>query len=355
MTHPPGLFTPLLRGATSLYERELAKRNARYDAGKSIATFDRPVISVGNLSTGGTGKTPMVRWIVQTLRDHAHTPAIAMRGYGAKQGQRSDEHDEYHRAFPEVPVVAQPDRASGLVALFATDEGERVDCVVLDDGFQHRRIARQLDLVLIDASRNTLEDACIPLGRNREPVANLARADHVILTHAEARTPGELQVLSERIEDLTCRPPISIAAHAWEGYESAETKSLDTLDSTPTAIVCAIGNPDAFLTEAQRVLGGAIVGRVLLRDHDPYRARTIASIRARIQQSGARRVLTTNKDWSKLRRFGDDGSLGVPVVRPRLAHRFLSGEDRLRERVLEIAALAIDEPHDGATRNTLAP
>lgn len=332
------LVRPVLGFATRLYERELARRNERFDAGVGVTTLDRPVISVGNLSVGGTGKTPMVRRIVGWLRDADRRPAIAMRGYGSTAGTPSDEQDEYARALTDVPIVAQPNRTEGLIGLFSTDVGERVDIVVLDDGFQHRRLARQLDLVLIDASADTLDGACLPLGRNREPIENLARADAVILTHAERVDAASIESQSARLERITGKPPIAVCRHAWQGFD-ADDEALRTeagIASGRVLGVCAIGRPEAFFEQARSALGAGLVGEVALRDHDPYRPRTIARIRRAISEHGADAVLTTNKDWSKLRRLGKDGGLGVPVVRPRLMHAFVRGEEALRELVLAV-------------------
>lgn len=338
--HKPRLIMPALRWASRLYERELARRNARYDAGVGVVRFDRPVLSVGNISAGGTGKTPMVRWLIEQLQKE-HTPAIAMRGYGARKGERSDEHDEYHRAFPGVPVVARPDRTEGLIELFGTPKGEQIDCIVLDDGFQHRRIARQLDLVLLDATAGSLEDACLPLGLNREPPENLSRADAIVITHAERCDDAELEQLSQQIERYAGSPPIAVTDHAWQGYELDGSRA-DELPSQPTLVVCAIGNPQAFVQHAQRELGPSYVGRVILKDHDPYSARTLSKINAEAHRLGARQILTTNKDWSKLRRK-PAGQIALPVVRPRLVHRFRVGEESLRALVLRTVSQPVSD------------
>src|SRR5881394_190373 len=149
----PALRGPLGPVAAAVYGAAISLRNRRFDRGKGVVTFDRPVVSVGNLSVGGTGKTPMVLHLARVLTEAGHRPCVAMRGYGAADGQKADEAREYHRAIRNLPVVAQPDRTLGLIELFGTEHGSEVDCVILDDGFQHRQIARQYDIVLIDATR----------------------------------------------------------------------------------------------------------------------------------------------------------------------------------------------------------
>ncbi|MEO0512459.1 MAG: tetraacyldisaccharide 4'-kinase [Planctomycetota bacterium] len=319
-----------------LYLNELSRRNKRYDAGRGVVTLDRPVISVGNISLGGTGKTPMVRWVVERLLAGGHRPAIAMRGYGAKSGAPSDEQDEYQRAFPTVPVVAQPNRTEGLLTLFHSDAGADVDCVVLDDGFQHRRLARALDIVLLDLNADSLRDRCLPAGRLREPPANLARADAVVLTHAENTPESVVEETSTGVERLTGRPPVAVTRHEWQGFESSEP------DARPQRVhlACAIGNPGPFLEPASKQF--ELMGQTILRDHDPFGRKTVDALRADARRAGA--LLCTNKDWSKLRRH----AWPVPVLRPRLSHGFVRGEGELRERIAAAARAGrpLESPHD---------
>lgn len=133
----------MARLLTPLYLAELGRRNRRFDRGAGVTRFDVPVISVGNISVGGVGKTPMVMTIAGWLLESGRRPCIAMRGYKAGAGE-SDEAALYRERFGDVPVVAQPDRTAGLRALFAQERvgqasslpgpGARIDCIILDDG-----------------------------------------------------------------------------------------------------------------------------------------------------------------------------------------------------------------------------
>lgn len=320
-----------------VYGAGIARRNRAFDQGRGVVTLDRPVISVGNLSTGGTGKSPMVAWIVRTLRDAGHDPCIAMRGYRSRGGV-SDEAEEYRAVFDDLPIVAQPDRLRGLIELFATERGERIDRVVLDDGFQHRRIARSLDLVLIDATRDPFADALIPAGRLREPVESLRRATHAVITHAERTDGTALARLAERIAHAHGRPPIAVTEHAWSelrmtdaGGDRAEPVSW--LRGRRVVAVCAIGNPSPFLAGVEAA-GAHVADAVVLRDHDPYAPPTLARIMSRIAAASVDAVVTTGKDWTKLARR-DLSAWGVPVARPALELRFREGEQSLRAAVSE--------------------
>src|SRR5262245_29106801 len=152
---PPALL-PVSAMAAWVYGLAVAARNARYDRGGS-ARLGVPVISVGNLSVGGSGKSPMVRWVARRVAALGVAPVVALRGYRARPGESSDEEAEHRAELPGVAVVANPKRAAALRAFLA--EHPEVGCAVLDDGFQHRQLRRDLDLVLIDASADTLRDA----------------------------------------------------------------------------------------------------------------------------------------------------------------------------------------------------
>ena len=153
----PALLAPVTVPASLLYGLAVRARNARFDRGRTVVPVTVPVISVGNVTVGGTGKTPMVTWVTRRLLDAGMRPVIAMRGYGARPG-RGDEADEADEAdevmehrlrLGDVPVVADPDRVAALRSFLPEHAG--IDCVVLDDGFQHRRLGRDLDLVLMGA------------------------------------------------------------------------------------------------------------------------------------------------------------------------------------------------------------
>ena len=248
------LPSPLTALLARLYARIIASRNRAFDARRGVVEFDRPVLSIGNLSVGGTGKSPMVQRVVSLLQREGWHPAIAMRGYGAPRGDRasSDEASAHARALRHVPIVAQPDRAAGLIQLFATEAGQAVDCIVLDDGFQHRKIARQLDLVLLDATRDAFADRLLPAGWLREPVESLARASAVILTHAEGVPPREIDAMLARVASIAPGAVRAVCEHAWSsltirmGEESFE-ESPRWLQGRRVVVTCAIGNPGAFL------------------------------------------------------------------------------------------------------------
>ena len=327
------------------YARGVRARNARFDRGKGVVTFDRPVISVGNLSLGGTGKTPMVEHIVAFLRERGHDPAIAMRGYGSKRTGISDEAALYRERFDDLPLVAQPKRVEGLIGLFGTPRGESVDCVVLDDGFQHRRIARQLDLVLIDSSHDPFGCAVFPAGRLREPVENLARATHVAITHAELVSPQVVRALAERAAAAAGVAECAVAEHGWSGLRvvhrgAVGEEPVSYLAGRRVVAACAIGRPGGFVAALERAHAD-VYETVVLPDHDAFSPASIERICRLAHEGSARAIVLTGKDWTKLAQRPVEWP--CPVVVPVLEMGFRSGWEGLRGALLAAAAGEMDE------------
>lgn len=329
----PALMRPLGYLAQPVYRGVVSVRNRRYDRGLGSVSLPVPVISVGNITVGGTGKSPIVAWIARLLVAAGHRPVIGMRGYKASANRASDEQMEYARRISNVPVIADPDRKAAL-AQFLADHNER-DCVILDDGFQHRQINRDLDLVLIDATRPLFDDALLPRGWLREPVDNLARADAVILTHADLALGQLIERLETGIRDCHGRAPIATCRHAWEYLESAaERLELTWLAGRRVLAVCAIGSPQAFLSAIERH-GAVIADAIVRRDHANYDRTVLRRIAARAAAVDAEAVLTTTKDWMKIQQIvKEPPSFPVPVIHPALAVELLSGEKELRQMIL---------------------
>jgi tetraacyldisaccharide 4'-kinase len=337
MTARPPLPRWLAAPLAAVYARIIALRNRRYDARRGVIELDRPTVSVGNLSVGGTGKTPMVMHALGVLAREGLRPCVAMRGYRSAHGE-SDEAGEYARAFPEVPVVAQPNRLEGLLALFGAERGRGVDAIVLDDGYQHRRIARDLDIVLIDATRDPFADALLPAGWLREPVLSLARAGAVVITHAEAAGAAALNQIESRVREINPGCVVAVCEHRWSalrvldrGAERAEP--VQFLAERMAVAACAIGNPGPFFATLRTALGRDPAGTLTLRDHDPFAPRTVTRLIELARAVSASAIVVTEKDWSKLKRVPAD-SWPCPVVRPTLSLGFVKGGEDLDALIL---------------------
>ncbi len=310
------MFPPSL-----IYGAAVNRRNRRFDAGIGVHSLDVPVISVGNITMGGTGKTPMCGKVLEILRESGHQPALAMRGYRASKTGGSDEAAEYADAFKNLPLAVGADRVAALGKLATT---EKFDCVVLDDGFQHRRIARDLDLVLIDSTRSGLDGRLIPAGRLREPVESLSRADAVIVT----RSGSVDHSLAGRIETLSGKPPIAWFNHVWDGVDihvngDTEFKGIEYVKGRRLAVSLGVGNPRS-IRENIGAAGAQITFDAAARDHHRYTGEGVRKLRSRIEESGAEALFVTPKDWVSIRRC-PEGLGSLPVIVPRLRVESVSG------------------------------
>lgn len=322
----PAALAPITWPASLVYGAVVRRRNARFDRIGGWRA-PRPVMSVGNLTAGGTGKSPMVRWVVETLRAMGRSPAVAMRGH--RGGAMSDEVLEHRDAMPGLPIAVGADRVAAITALL--HDAPTIDAIVLDDGFQHRAVARDLDLVLVDATRHGLDGGLLPAGWLREPAANLRRATAVVVTRATRVDDA----LARRIESLHGRAPIAWTSHGWTGmrvYDGGADRAepVAWLHARRVAVWAGVGNPQPLHAQV-RQSGAVVVHMPTLRDHHAYARDGVRTLLELAAKAGAEAVLCTPKDWVKVRGLLPAGHL--PVARPELALTCLHGGEALREAV----------------------
>lgn len=332
-----GIVPSVLRGVAALaepfYTAAVARRNRRFDRGATpVFVLPRPVISVGNLSAGGTGKTPVVAHLARELLARGHAPAVLLRGYRALPGQRSDEQAELEQLLgPGVPVVANPDRhAGGLAAL---RDYPAITCFLLDDGFQHRRLHRDFDLVLVSATQGLCRHRVLPRGLLREPPASLARASAILLTRTDQVPPHDLDALQQDLTPfLTPGTPVYRSAHAPDAVVSPLEPEAPpaSLAGRPVFVVVGTADPTAFVRTALS-LGAKITGLLSYRDHHPYTPADLAHIHRAARAAGATALLTTGKDAVKLSPLlpqtpPPNGDL--PLLTLRIALRLPPDDDR---------------------------
>ncbi len=300
-----GLAAGLLRGtlaAASLpYRAAMRCRRAVYNAGllsSRAAGNSRavPVISVGNITTGGTGKTPMVAHIVALLKAQGGQVGILTRGYKAQAG-RSDE-AELLRELCGVNVVVNPDRVAGAKAAIAAG----ADVLVMDDGFQHRRLRRNLDIVLIDALNPFGFGHCLPRGLLREGLSALRDADVLVITHADLVPPSQIAQLRAQLADLSDRADIFTAAHVPSQFldEHGQGQPLASLSGKKVFAFCGLGNPESFYRLLQE-LKLLFVSHLSLSDHSAYTSTEVTDLNSLASSAGAELLLTTQKDAVKLK------------------------------------------------------
>jgi tetraacyldisaccharide 4'-kinase len=329
----PSFARLALAAMAAPYGLAVAARNAAYELGLlPVSRAAVPVISVGNLTLGGTGKTPLVAWTAALLARHGRRPAIVSRGYGAAPGECSDEAAELAILLPGVPHVADRDR----VAAAARAAALGADAVVLDDGFQHRRLARDLDIVAVDATDPFGCGRLFPRGLLREPLRGIARARAVVLTRASS-IDIERRVAIQTACFAPCRgaPPVwAEADHRPVGLRTADgaTRPLAELVGRRVLAFAGIGNPAAFRATLA-ALGAEVVAFRPLPDHHAYTTADLESLACEAATARAELAVTTLKDLVKIRRAALDG---LPLAAIEIAIDFMKGADAL-ERVVRDA------------------
>ena len=281
-------------------------RNWAYDRGWSNSIqAPVPVVSVGNLTAGGTGKTPCVEYVAGFYRRRGLLVAVLSRGYGSAGGP-NDEALVLEENLPDVPHLQGADRVRWARAAVEELESE---VLVLDDGFQHRRLARDLDVVLIDATCPWGCGHLLPRGLLREPPSSLRRAGVVVLTRCDQVPPAQREDLRQRVGRLA--PGVRVVETTHRPAELVESgrgvAPLEGLRHRPVAAFCGIGNPGAFrrtLTD----LGASVCAFREYPDHHAYTRADVAELRRWAGGLPADcTVVTTQKDLVKLRlpRLGD--------------------------------------------------
>jgi tetraacyldisaccharide 4'-kinase len=319
-------------GAAAAFRVDLYRRGVL-----GSARLAGPVVSVGNLGVGGSGKTPVVRLVAETLREAGAPVAVLSRGYGGRfrgealvvsdgatvaagAEEAGDEPVMLARALPGVVVAVGPRRdlvGRAVEARF----GRRVH--VLDDGFQHLRLARDLDLVCVDVG--DLDDRPLPAGRLRERPAALARASLLLLTRVEAAGEEELRGLEARLgPERTLRVRRRVV-----GF-----RRLDGAAAPPPVrafLLAAIARPERLAADVA-AQGATVVGRAFFRDHHRFTAGELASAAARAAEAGADAIVTTAKDAVRL-----PSPAAPPLVVLEIAAEVTHGRERLHERLLALA------------------
>jgi tetraacyldisaccharide 4'-kinase len=300
-----GFNAAVLRAALAAaevpYSALMRLRNRLYDRGALAATrLARPVVSVGNITTGGTGKTPVVRWLAESLAARGLRPAILMRGYTRGTTTTSDEQSMLREQLPpEIPVAADPDRIRA--AAKALVEQPKLDVYLLDDGMQHRRLARDFELTLVNAADPFGYAHVLPRGLLREPLPGLARAHAFLLTRATQADPASLRQIESTLAAHNPSAPVYRCDHVHTGLRTPrEHLPTDSLRDRRIFTFCGIGSPESFDRQV-RTLGATVVGTHPFPDHHDYSERDLAHLQTQARSAGAELLLTTEKDWAKLK------------------------------------------------------
>ncbi len=302
-----------------LYWLGAGARNLLYDLGVfKTERLPVPVISVGNLSWGGTGKTEFVKLIARHLQTNNLSPLVVSRGYRCKgNGIREvsaedwgcDEPAMLKTALPGVPVYIGRRREE--VIRRALKEKRGIKVVVLDDGFQYRRLKRDLDIVLITPER----------GWTREPLSSLRRAGVVVINKVE-----DEDLAKDLAQEVKRYCPLVVASR----YDLRIPEGISS-----GVAVCGIARPETFFRDLERK-GIEVKERVPFGDHHRYSSRDVRRIISLAKGAGTP-VLTTLKDWVKLKRFSQEFSrAGVRLVKVEVEIRFLWGQEAFWDKVMGV-------------------
>ena len=292
------MLRALLRVVSVPYRLAVAVRNGAYDLRLArTCGADVPVISVGNITTGGTGKTPLVVWLCRLLDEKSLKCAVLTRGYKSAKGLVSDEPAILARACPKTKVLVNANRVAA--AGRAVDEFA-AEVLVMDDGFQHRRLGRDLDILAIDATRPFGYDRLLPAGLLREPKKAIRRADAVVITRYDQATAVGIDLLEKQISRIKPGIVITKAIHRHRCARGMGNMvyDIDELRQKGIFAFCGIGNPEAFLDRLKEH-GMNVVGSRVYNDHHHYTESDFAEIRQQALSLGAEMILTTEKDWVK--------------------------------------------------------
>jgi len=304
------LLTPFTFLLSLVYGSIIWIRNKLYDREWfSSFSFDIPIISVGNITTGGSGKTPLVMYWADLLQKNGKNPGIVSRGYGRKsQGMvivhdgkelitdvenSGDEPYLMASVLKTVPVVVCEDRHEGISQLIKNNS---IDVIIMDDGFQHRKVKRDLDIVTISANDQKEDYRLLPWGKLREPLHYISRANAVIFTRTDNYNPPKLlQGIKPFVkgELLLSTQQLTLMKYDGDGYG----KSLPPENSL--FAFCGIGEPKSFLDSIAK-LGLKSGGKQIFRDHQEYTSSVINELSAQIKSSNCIGIITTEKDLVKL-------------------------------------------------------
>ena len=283
-----------------VYGTGVLARDALFRLGlRRVHRLSVPVISVGNLTVGGTGKTPLVAYLVAQALRLGRKPGVLARGYRRAPGEAlNDEGKLLEARFEDLPQVQEPDRVTGGERLIR-ESG--IDLIILDDGFQHRRLHRDRDVVCIDAN-DPFPFGLLPAGDLRELPGALSRADVVVLTRAAGKSEANIEERRRRLSEIAGKDlPVYAADHvpsSLVAMPGSDQRPLTVLSGQRVLLLSAIARPDSFEATARR-LGCDVVGHVRRRDHHRHTGAELGAVLAQAARESAV-LLVTEKDEAKL-------------------------------------------------------
>ncbi len=277
-----------------IYKKIINFRNLMYDKNQFMSYKSRiPVVSVGNITVGGTGKTPFVIFLVAFLKNKGLNPLIISRGYGRKTRGQIFFNSNIKKTIEEVgdepflisllckdtDIIINKNRVEA--AKWAENKTRKYDVIILDDGFQHRALKRDFDILLINANQNL--SSCLPYGRLREPLKNINRATCLVFTKSSSLNSAPKIITESNI-------PI---------FKSKESFKPSNLNYQPGVAFSGIGDPESFISTL-RGLSMKTIDTICFKDHQKYDDLCIGKIEKMLKKNNTKNFITTQKDWIKL-------------------------------------------------------
>ena len=281
-----------------IYGQIIKVRNRLYDTGRFRTYWlDAPVVSVGNITVGGTGKTPTVILLAEIARELGANPGIILRGYGKKADSDSDETMLFRKRVSFAKIVAHRDRV--LAGHKAIEQGANI--LIADDAFQHRRLGRDFDICLIDATFPFGGERLLPFGRLREPIDSLKRADLIIVTRANQIGQEELRSLTNRLKNIVADISILYSSHKPKRLAMLDGRELavDDIRNKRVFLFAALARPKGFYETIVK-LGANVVGTKYFPDHYFFTPDDLQNINCSADRSDADFIVCTEKDIVKL-------------------------------------------------------
>jgi len=322
------LFARACRVGLSLlempYSLVIKIRNFMFDKGlRKIHKLDVPVISVGNLTVGGTGKTPFVAWLAQKFLDEGKLPAIVSRGYHADETGWNDEAKELKLLLPDVPQAFSKNRFMAAQRLLAeynhnksnNNNDKNIDVIILDDGFQHRKLYRDKNILIVDATNPFGYDRLMPRGLLRESISGIRRTDVVVLSRSDRVDDIKKDKLREIVkkyspnafwQEITHTPRFLL-------FSSGKKEEIQTISGQSAVAFCGLGNPGVFFQTVEDC-GCRILDRLTYPDHYIYTKNDLRKIVSLSQAVDAQYIICSLKDFVKIQNELEDDSEICAIV-----------------------------------------
>ncbi len=334
------IFRFFLRVISQIYQIAAVSRNFLYSGGwLKTHHVDAVVISIGNITTGGTGKTPLVIWLCRFLQQKDLRYAVLTRGYktrGTSNEERAtmDEPAILAESCQQTKVIINPNRVEAAAEAVGKFGAE---VLIMDDGFQHRRLHRDLDIVTIDGTCPFGYGRVLPAGLLREPVVSLKRADAAVLTRCDQIPESESSQIEKKLQLINPDMVIAKSIHnpICAEFTAGEKITLEQLRSRNIFAFCGIGNPNSFLNTIINI-GANLVGSKIYNDHHCYTDRDIYDIHEQAKCLRADLILSTQKDHTHYAMIATQ--YDIPFAYLAVEIKFIAGEDRLKQLIEDTLA-----------------